>query len=82
MPKFYFDVPEGAYGRDLEGLEMVDLATATREAIRFCGETLKGNPDYLQPGFWQIIVRGDDGANLVCITVSVDGIRCAGEPQI
>ena len=54
MPRYYFHVKDGKEFRDLQGTDLVDLAAARREALRFTGDLLNEQ----QNGFW----TGEDWA--------------------
>jgi hypothetical protein len=49
MALFYFDIDEGdEHTRDKLGVELPDVAAATREAAVLAGEMLRDRPDH----FW------------------------------
>ena len=75
MPKFYFDVREDSrLTSDIEGMELRDSASATREAIDTATLMAK---DVLSSGQTERIaieVRDDDHAVCsVCVSLKVNG---------
>jgi hypothetical protein len=41
MPRFFFHISDGAEYRDHEGIELIDIAAARRQAIETAGGMLK-----------------------------------------
>jgi hypothetical protein len=44
MPRYYFHLQDGHTLLDSDGLELIDLAAAQKEAVRASADVLKGGP--------------------------------------
>lgn len=45
MPRYFFDINDGRDFPDLQGSELIDLAAARIEAVRYAAEMLKEMPE-------------------------------------
>lgn len=62
MPQFHFDVTDGEFCPDLEGVELADLEAARSRAVALCGELLNSQQaKFWQGDEWLIEVRDDSG---------------------
>lgn len=64
MPRFYFDISDGADIADIkddEGHDIEGLSAARIEAVRLSGELLKSYPDrFWSVGEWSCTVRDEN----------------------
>ncbi|AXB78486.1 hypothetical protein [Novosphingobium sp. P6W] len=65
MPNYYFHVTDGQKYPDLQGMSLVDLHAAKKEAVQFTGDMLIQAPDDFCSGKeWSVKVV-DEEKNLV-----------------
>jgi hypothetical protein len=62
MPKYHFDVTDGDFMPDLEGIELADVEAARSHAVGLCGKLLNSDlAKFWQGEEWLIEVRDDSG---------------------
>lgn len=65
MPRYFFNVHDGAEYPDLQGTELADLNAARQEAVRFSGELLTDSSDrFWGTKEWSMEVCDDAGLAL------------------
>ena len=52
MPRYFFNVRNHVYTQGFEGIDLVDLATAKREALKDIADILKSRSDAVGH-YWQ-----------------------------
>ena len=81
MRRYHFNVRDGHYQADVEGVEMPTLAHARREAVRKAGEILMVRPNTFWTGTeWFVEVTDDAGALLFRVKFQAENIE-AVEPD-
>ena len=60
MKRYYFDLSDGGWEPDRIGTKLPNEAAAQREAIRFVGEMLKGEPGCLSRGQMRVDVHDEE----------------------
>jgi len=70
MPRYFFDIRDGAYIRDETGVELAGLQAARLEAVTFVAGLLRDNPGghFWQGEDWQVEVR--DAGDLILFTLA------------
>jgi hypothetical protein len=72
MKRYFFNLSDGGWEPDDIGSELPDDRAAQQEAIRFAGEILKGEPEWLERGQMRVDVQDADGkfgfAIEICLT--------------
>ncbi len=70
MPRYFFDLHDGASYIDRDGIELPDFKAAKVEAGRRAGTILKGAPHQLWDGDeWSVDVRDESGHVLFVMRV-------------
>jgi len=70
MPRFHFNVQDGASSPDEEGTDLPDLEAARMSATALAGELLKDNARaFWQCPEWQLTVTDDRGLALFTVHV-------------
>jgi hypothetical protein len=75
MPRYYFNVINGADLPDLVGTELLDLAAARNQAIRHAGELLQddgGGGGFWSGHEWRMLVRDDVGEEVLYLKFSAE----------
>jgi hypothetical protein len=71
MPRYFFNVEDGASYPDKEGLELVDLGAARKVAIEMASELLDGGSDaFWDAKHWQLEVTDALGLIQFVLTFS------------
>lgn len=82
MPLFYFHICDGRDPCDPEGIELPDVATAKREAVRLAGLALSDDADRVVARCgWTLDVTGGDGRLLYHVAVQTSDGRIP-EPEV
>jgi hypothetical protein len=69
MPRYHFNVEDGASYRDKEGLTLPDLAMARKVAVEMISDFLDGHPDAFWDGReWKLEVTDEQGLILFVLT--------------
>ena len=72
MPRYFFTTEDGEVVRDVNGEELMNEATAKREAVRLMGSILRDHPeDFLEGGRWRMIVSDKPIGDLFTVEVSM-----------
>jgi hypothetical protein len=72
MAQYYFHSEDGHPHEDEQGLELADLTTARREALRMLGDLIRGKPEYvLDTGHFKIVVTDEQRAHLFDVRLSL-----------
>jgi hypothetical protein len=70
--RYFFDVHDGKGLTDDEGLELPDLHAVRHEAIRTCGEIIKGcKPELASASEWRMTVTDAAGKEVLLLSFSV-----------
>lgn len=77
MPRYFFDIKDGAEFPDLEGSDWRDLAAARLEAVRLAAEILKEMPErFWHCELWTMTVS--DGARAPLFTLKFQAEDAVG----
>ena len=69
MARFYFNTADGGRDVDKDGVELKDRTEARKEAVRYAGALMKGDPCLVWDGHdFRVEVLGEDGG-LICTVV-------------
>ena len=71
MKRYSFNLSDGGWEPDTVGTELPDDFAAQREAIRFAGEVLKGEPHRLDKGQMRVDVHDEAWAVRFSIVVTL-----------
>jgi hypothetical protein len=65
MPRYHFNVEDGAFHGDAEGSILSDLTSAREEAVRLSGEILRDAArEFWRKERWKLTVTDDRGSTL------------------
>jgi hypothetical protein len=76
MPRYHFNVYDGASSPDKEGIELADLTTARHDAVRLMGRLLLDDPDAVWgDDQWHLDVADGRGLTLFSLLLAtVDNV--------
>ncbi|MGH1591351.1 DUF6894 family protein [Methylobacterium phyllosphaerae] len=80
MPRYFFHIDRKQRHVDTDGVELVDLEAARKEALRIIGELMVGNAmgDIWSGGEWAMTVADETGRELFSIRLSTSQRNGAG----
>ena len=72
MPLYFFNVHDGAWEVDPEGMELAGLESARHEAVRFMSELMRDRPAaFLNGHAWRLEVTDGGGSALLVLSLAV-----------
>ena len=73
MPRYFFNLRDGAYHPDHDGTELPDLASARAVAVRFSGEILREmSASFWEASEWRLEVCDEEGSVVVVLRFLAD----------
>jgi len=79
MPRYFFDIHDGASSPDRDGTELADLRAARVQAIETAGAILRESPDSLWVGHpWRMEVMDEERRVVVTLYFSIQPPKLEG----
>ncbi len=84
MPRYFFQITEGEFLPDPDGVELADLSAARRMAVDIAAERLRGSgEEFWHARHWGVEIHDESGAVLSALSVttaSAAADRVTAEP--
>ena len=82
MARYFFDTVDGTRCNDDQGLELINLSAARKQAIVYAGEVMNHDPEVLWDGCdFKVFVRNEDRELLFTITASATNAPAGGDTK-
>jgi hypothetical protein len=82
MPRFYFHTEDGGVQPDEDGVDVISMADARRQAVRMLGELLQEQPErFLEDGGLKLTVTDERGLVLFVLDASATDAPAGAAPR-